>query len=182
MIDEGGMEMNSVKKILMVEDCAVKIDSLKSELKIRGFNVVVVLDRNDTFPPSHDGNAKGLASPKAAQCGCDDESKCSCLSNVWEDGNLEIDYSAHILKKNGKAIDLTPNEFKILGFLAHNRLKVLTRGELVKMAIGGKQRLSERLIDSHVKNIRKKIEDNPKKPAYIITVRSIGYRFGITRI
>jgi DNA-binding response OmpR family regulator len=95
---------------------------------------------------------------------------------------LEIDYNAHILKKNGKEIGLTPNEFKILGSLAHNRPKSLTRDELVTMVIGGKQRLSGRVIDSHVKNIRKKIEDNPKKPAYIITVRSIGYRFGITKI
>ncbi|MDR1509630.1 MAG: hypothetical protein LBS53_08330 [Synergistaceae bacterium] len=44
--------MNSSRKILMAEDSAVKIDSLKSEPKIRGFNVVVVLDRNDTIPPS----------------------------------------------------------------------------------------------------------------------------------
>jgi DNA-binding response OmpR family regulator len=166
----------------MIEDGVVKINSLKSELKIRGFDVVVDLDRNDTIPPSHDGNAGGQESSKGAQCGCEDESACSCISNVWRDGSLEIDYNAHILKKNGKEIVLTPNEFKIFGSLAHNRHKALTREELVKMAIGGKQRLSERMIDSHVKNIRKKIEDNPKKPAYIITVRSIGYRFGITQI
>jgi hypothetical protein len=73
------MEMNRVKKILVIEDDIIKIDSLKSELKIRGFNVVA--GQNGAIPPSPDGGAEGRESSKGARCGCDDGQKCSCLSN-----------------------------------------------------------------------------------------------------
>ena len=94
------------------------------------------------------------------------------------DDNLEIDLNKKSVMKNKNLIHLTPNEFNILSVLIHHPQRVFTREELVEYALGSDFDGYDRTIDTHIKNIRLKIEDNPKEPKYIHTVFGLGYRFG----
>lgn len=102
------------------------------------------------------------------------------LANVMSfyNGDLVIDYQAHKVKKNGKRINLTPNEFKILTTLTKYPQKVFTRDELIQMVMGEDFEGYDRIIDTHIKNLRQKIETDSHTPRYIITVHGVGYRFG----
>jgi len=74
--------------------------------------------------------------------------------------------------------ELTPSEFKILLALCESPKKVFSRGELLDRALGDDSDVYDRIIDSHIKNLRSKIEENSKNPKYILTVHGIGYKFG----
>lgn len=91
--------------------------------------------------------------------------------------DLSIDIPKHIVKKAGESLSLTPNEFKILSVLAQNSHKVFTRSHLVSLAFGYDFEGFDRTVDTHIKNLRQKIEDNVKEPKYIITVYGVGYKF-----
>lgn len=95
-------------------------------------------------------------------------------------GLLTIDGRSYEVKKKGTSIILTPTEFKIISVLAGSPGKVFTRGELVEKALGYEFEGYERSIDAHIKNIRQKIEDNPKNPLFISTVYGVGYKFSGT--
>ncbi|MEZ0536848.1 response regulator [Caldicellulosiruptoraceae bacterium PP1] len=103
----------------------------------------------------------------------------SMISDVLEfnDGDLYIDIPSHTVKKAGKIINLTPNEFKILLTLAQNPQKVFTRSQLISLALGYDFEGYDRTVDTHIKNLRQKIEDDIKEPKYIVTVYGIGYKF-----
>lgn len=94
------------------------------------------------------------------------------------EGGLEIDLNKKLTSKNNTLIHLTPNEFKILSVLIHHPSRVFTREELVEYAFGTDFDGYDRTVDTHIKNLRNKIEDNPKEPIYIKTVFGLGYRFG----
>jgi DNA-binding response OmpR family regulator len=83
-----------------------------------------------------------------------------------------------VVKKAGCEVSLTPNEFKILCTLMKYPKKTFTREELIQIALGVEYDGFERTIDSHIKNLRSKIEDDTANPIYILTVRGIGYKFG----
>lgn len=95
---------------------------------------------------------------------------------IWA-GNILIDVDRHQATKNGEVIDLTPTEFKILEFFATNPHRALSRLQIVEQVQGFAFDGYERTIDAHVKNLRRKIEDNPKEPRFIHTVYGVGYRF-----
>lgn len=97
------------------------------------------------------------------------------------DGGLSIDYHIPAVYKNDVEITLTPNEFKILSFLIKNIGKYFSREQLIENAIGPTFDGYDRAIDSHIKNIRQKIEDNPKSPKYIVTQYGFGYKFNGTK-
>ncbi len=97
---------------------------------------------------------------------------------VFDDGKLSIDYDKRVVKVNGKEIAITPNEFDILYTLALNKGKVLSRGQLINKIFGIDFDGYDRTIDVHIKNIRKKIEEDTKNPKYIVTVMKVGYKFG----
>lgn len=92
-------------------------------------------------------------------------------------GLLTIDGRSYEVKKKGTSIILTPTEFKIMSVLAGSPGKVFTRGELVEKALGYEFEGYERSIDAHIKNLRQKIEDNPKNPILINTIYGVGYKF-----
>lgn len=102
------------------------------------------------------------------------------LSSVLSfcDDDLMIDSNKHEVRKSGEVVNLTPNEFKILLTLIKYPQKAFTREELVNIALGDDYEGYDRTIDTHIKNLRQKIEDDPKAPRYIMTVYGIGYRFG----
>lgn len=102
------------------------------------------------------------------------------LSNriTLSDGELEIDSVKHEVRKYGQVVNLTPNEYKILMALIKYPQKAFTREELVYLVLGEDYEGYDRTIDTHVKNLRQKIEPDTKSPKYILTVYGIGYKFG----
>jgi DNA-binding response OmpR family regulator len=74
---------------------------------------------------------------------------------------------------------LTPNEYKLLITLIKHSTKVFNREELIKTAFEEDFTGYDRVVDTHIKNLRHKIETDPRKPEYILTVHGIGYRFGV---
>lgn len=92
-------------------------------------------------------------------------------------GNLSIDFDRHEVKKNGELVDITPTEFKILELLATTPGRVYSRLHMVEFIQEYAFEGYERTIDAHVKNLRRKIEVNPKEPQYILTVYGVGYKF-----
>ena len=96
---------------------------------------------------------------------------------VLEFAELTIDASGHKVLVNNEEIDLTASEFKLLTTLARYPGRVYTRMELVEKVLGYDFEGYERTIDSHVKNLRAKIGDNPRDPKWLHTVHGVGYRF-----
>ncbi|HHY60816.1 MAG TPA: response regulator transcription factor [Clostridia bacterium] len=96
----------------------------------------------------------------------------------FNQGELVIDTLKYEVKRNGEIINLTPNEYKLLLTLVRYPDKTFTREELITMAFGDDFNGYDRTIDAHIKNLRQKIEKDPKKPEYILTVYGVGYRFG----
>jgi DNA-binding response OmpR family regulator len=100
------------------------------------------------------------------------------VRNSFNDGDLTVDFEKNVLFKAGRDFTLTPSEFKILSAMIKYPGKVFTRDELIEIAFDGEFSGYDRVIDTHIKNIRQKIEDNQRKPVYIITVHGLGYKFG----
>jgi DNA-binding response OmpR family regulator len=94
----------------------------------------------------------------------------------FDGGRLEIDTVQHLVRRDGAAVDLTPNEFKLLTTLARYPGRAYSRFELVDRVLGHDFDGDERTIDVHVKNLRKKIEPDTAPPRYVETVTGIGYR------
>lgn len=94
------------------------------------------------------------------------------------DGRLQMDLEYNRIFKDGKEIFLTKNEFQILKTIFSNPNKVYSRDEIIEQTFGLEYDAYDRAIDTHIKNIRSKIEDNPKKPMYIKTIYGMGYKSG----
>jgi two-component system, OmpR family, alkaline phosphatase synthesis response regulator PhoP len=92
-------------------------------------------------------------------------------------GSLEVDLAKMRVTVDGGPVDLTPTEFELLTTLAREPGRVFTRGQLLDAIHGVAIESYERAIDAHVKNLRKKIEPEPGKPRYVLTVHGVGYRF-----
>lgn len=93
-------------------------------------------------------------------------------------GEFLLDGQSYRATRLGDPVNLTPTEFKLIFTLASAPHKVFTREELVEKALGYQFEGYERSIDAHVKNLRQKIEADPKHPLYIQTIYGVGYRFG----
>ncbi len=92
-------------------------------------------------------------------------------------GDLEIDLAGHRVTLNGTPLHLTPNEFKLLATLARHPGQTLTRAQLLDQLHGVAYDGYDRSIDAHIKNLRRKLEQDPADPQFILTVYGIGYRF-----
>lgn len=91
-------------------------------------------------------------------------------------GALLMNVDLHTLTVNGQAVEVTPTEFDLLRVLMERPNHVFTRLELIESALGYTYEGLERTTDSHIKNIRHKIELDPKAPTYIQTIYGVGYR------
>lgn len=100
------------------------------------------------------------------------------VKNSWGAGDLAVDFEKNIIQKKGVSVALTPSESRILSMLIKYPGKVFTRAELAELALSDEFDGYDRTVDSHVRNLRKKIEDNPKSPVYVLTVHGLGYKFG----
>jgi two-component system, OmpR family, alkaline phosphatase synthesis response regulator PhoP len=95
---------------------------------------------------------------------------------VFQVGELLMDLGRHEVLLKGQPVELTPTEFKILQILMESPGYAFTRSELIEQGLGYEYEGAERTLDSHVKNVRKKIEPDPGRPTYIETVYGVGYR------
>lgn len=96
----------------------------------------------------------------------------------WNDNDLNIDFEHHEVRKKGELLALTPSEWKILSALIRYPNKVYAREELIELVFAQDFHGYDRVIDTHIKNLRKKVEDDPKTPVYVKTVHGLGYKFG----
>lgn len=92
--------------------------------------------------------------------------------------DLMVDLENRLVFKQSNPVNLTPNEFKLFATLFKYPNKTFTRQELIEFSLGDDFEGFDRAVDSHIKNIRQKIEADPRNPSYIITVHGIGYKFG----
>jgi DNA-binding response OmpR family regulator len=91
-------------------------------------------------------------------------------------GNIEVDTARHRASKGPTELDLTPKEFDLLAFLAINKGFVFSRDKLLEKVWGYDFAGDTRTVDVHVRWLREKIEDNPKEPRILLTVRGTGYK------
>ena len=91
-------------------------------------------------------------------------------------GELAIDEARHEVTQRGTAVPLTAREFALLAALAAQPGRVFTRAQLLER-VWGTEYYDEHVVDVHVANLRRKLEDDPAQPAYVETVRGVGYRF-----
>lgn len=96
---------------------------------------------------------------------------------TFNGGALSIDPGKFEVRKSGLPVNLTPSEFRILRTLASAPQRVFTRENLIEKAFGYRFEGYDRTIDVHIKNLREKIEEDPRNPAIILTVHRVGYKF-----
>ena len=116
-----------------------------------------------------------LARVKAVFRRTDDRSSDA---DIFSFGGIDLDFKKFEAVKNGKDLELTPLEFHMLKLLIERKGQVLTRDEFLD-GIWGKENVSVsfRTVDSHIANIRRKIEVDPSRPRHILSIRSVGYKF-----
>jgi len=101
--------------------------------------------------------------------------------DVVRAGDLSLDVPRMRAELAGRPVDLTPTEFQLLATLAAQPGRIFTRSQLLDAVHGVAFESYERAIDTHVKNIRRKLEPDPREPRYVLTVYGVGYRFADDR-
>jgi DNA-binding response OmpR family regulator len=96
-------------------------------------------------------------------------------------GNVTLDVPRMRVEVAGTAVELTPTEFQLLSTLAARPGRIFTRAQLLDALHGVAFETYERAIDSHIKNLRRKLEPDPRRPRYVLTVYGVGYRFADDR-
>ncbi|MHB0871620.1 MAG: response regulator [Chloroflexota bacterium] len=91
-------------------------------------------------------------------------------------GTLVVDFRRHEAKAGDNPVQLTPTEFKLLKVLAAEPGRAFSRAQLIGQVLGDSYEGFERTIDVHVMNLRKKIEPDPSRPTYLLTVYGVGYK------
>jgi DNA-binding response OmpR family regulator len=97
--------------------------------------------------------------------------------DVLRAGDLVVDMDAHQVTLAGRSVELTPTEFDLLTALMTRSGRAMSRLELLDAVQGDAYEGYERTVDVHIKNLRRKIEPDPKRPQYIHTVFGVGYKF-----
>ncbi|MBI4908181.1 MAG: response regulator transcription factor [Acidobacteria bacterium] len=97
--------------------------------------------------------------------------------DVFRFSDCEVDFQRGELRRAGKPVELTPLEFKLISVFVKCRGRVLSRDQLIQDAWGHGVFVTERAVDYHILNLRRKVEPEPAQPQYIQSVRGMGYRF-----
>ena len=93
-------------------------------------------------------------------------------------GDIDVDFEQFMVLRGGEPVSLTPTEFKLLRYLIQQRNLPISRQKIIEAIWGYDSDVeSERTVDVHIRHLRTKLEENPAKPRWIITVRGIGYKF-----
>jgi len=97
--------------------------------------------------------------------------------DVYRFGELELDFVRCELRRSGGVIELSALEFKLLAAFVRQSGRVLTRAQLLDDVWGAGTHVTDRVVDNQVTNLRKKIEPEPDRPRYLVSLRGLGYRF-----
>lgn len=100
---------------------------------------------------------------------------------AFDQGRLRIDREGRGVMVDGAGLELTRTEFDLLLALAHTPGRVFSRYELLNRVQGSDYEGYERTIDAHVKNLRRKLGDDPRQPHFVVTVPGVGYKLGVSR-
>jgi len=92
-------------------------------------------------------------------------------------GDVEVDFGRAEVRRDGSAVEVTPIEFKLLAVFIARRGRVLSREQLLDAAWGRGMHVTDRAVDAHIVNLRRKIEPHPTEPRFLHSVRGLGYRF-----
>jgi len=104
------------------------------------------------------------------------DQRSPATARVLVNGGLRLDVDHHTLTVNARRVDLTRTEFNLLEILLANPGYTITRDELLEKALGYAYEGLGRALDTHIRNLRRKIEPDPDNPTYIQTVHGVGYR------
>ena len=94
-------------------------------------------------------------------------------------GDIELLPASHVVLRRGEAVELRPKEFELLMALVRRSGDVVSRLELLRQVWGYDAEVVSRTVDTHIAELRRKLEDDPSRPRHILTVRKIGYRFAL---
>lgn len=101
----------------------------------------------------------------------------SDTTTFYEFGDVRLDFRMLEATKCGQSLDLSPLEFKLMKFFVDNRQQVVTRDQMLRAVWNSSSSLFTRTVDMHVAKLRKKVEDSPNHPRFIITIYGVGYKF-----
>jgi two-component system alkaline phosphatase synthesis response regulator PhoP len=96
---------------------------------------------------------------------------------VYRFGDIEVDFSRAEVRRAGRVVDITPIELKLLETFVTRKGRVLSREQLLDSAWGHGTHVTDRAVDAHIVNLRRKVEPDPAVPTYLLSVRGLGYRF-----
>ena len=99
------------------------------------------------------------------------------MPEVYRFGDVEVDFSRGELRRAGRPVETTLLEFKLLTALVRNQGRLLSREQILDAVWGQGTYVIDRVVDNHVLSLRRKIEPDPQRPRYLISVRGMGYRF-----
>jgi DNA-binding response OmpR family regulator len=99
------------------------------------------------------------------------------MAEVFRFGDAELDFARCELRRGGRPVELSALEYKLLSAFVRSSGRVLTRAQLLDQVWGSGTHVTDRVVDNQVTNLRKKIEPEPERPRYLISLRGIGYRF-----
>ena len=97
--------------------------------------------------------------------------------DVYRFGDVTIDFKRHEATKAGEPIDLSPREFQLLAYFIEHKGEIVTREKLLDAVWDYNAIPFTRTVDMHIAKLRKKVEDNPSDPKYVVTVHRLGYKF-----
>ncbi|OGA47803.1 MAG: DNA-binding response regulator [Betaproteobacteria bacterium RIFCSPLOWO2_12_FULL_63_13] len=97
--------------------------------------------------------------------------------DVFRFGDAELNFTRCELRRSGKAVDLSALEFKLLAAFVKRSGRLLTRAQLLDEVWGHDAHVTDRVVDNQVTNLRRKIEPDPERPRFLVSLRGLGYRF-----
>jgi DNA-binding response OmpR family regulator len=99
------------------------------------------------------------------------------MPEIYRFGDAEVDFTRCELRRRGRVVEITPIEFKLLAAFIRHRGQTLNRSKLLDQTWGRETFVTDRVVDTHLTNLRKKIEPKPSEPRFLVSVRGMGYRF-----
>jgi DNA-binding response OmpR family regulator len=99
------------------------------------------------------------------------------MPEIYRFGDVQVDFIRCELRRAGKAVEITPIEFKLLAAFIRHRGHTLSRDKLLDEVWGRGTFVTDRVVDTHITNLRKKIEPKPSEPRLLVSLRGMGYRF-----
>ena len=100
-------------------------------------------------------------------------------NGILEAGPVKMDIERHLVYFNGEKVAMPLKEFELLELLLENRNRVLTRGQIIDRVWGSNYFGDTKTLDVHIKRLRSKIEADPARPAHLLTVRGLGYKYEV---